>query len=311
MMKRIGVFIFLVAIGLLILPLPGLAQARPIKGEVVYLKVPTSLFGYKVLLRSWNCLTAEVKPSGDGVTVNGQVGWQTMAFPPMTEHKIRMIKDNSANKDWPSGSTTVELTLSDALTLRFYFPKGQAAKLFPQVFATKDEVDPYRANIYKILAAKFFDGTPLASLTDSQKHDLCMFANVTANGSKMGAVTNKDNLYLLVDIGRDTVVYNDLKLNQVQRVAKIINERLLAVLKAFTIPVKDELNIFGLKLEFLIPHKSFLDESAEPSNDKLEIYAPIDLILSFADAEITSQEFIDKCIVIVESNRISVPLASY
>ena len=254
-----------------------------------------------------NQYVAKIKLTKDGVTVNDDANWRVAGFPPMSEHKIDKI-----SVDPQTGATVIRLTLADEYaTYRMFFDKGKVNELLPMVVATKDEISAYREEVYVMLGKAFFDGTPLATLSDGQKRALCMYANVTANGTKIGCLTYKENLYLTVDIGRDSNVYNDLKLNQVQRVAKVLNERLLAVLKAFTIPVKDEMNIYGLKLEMLIPHKNFLDENTAAFTDKLEIYAPIDLILKFAEADITSQEFIDGCVVIVESNRISVPLASY
>ena len=174
------------------------AQAKPIKGEVVYLNVPMTLFKEKILIwKVQNSLTALVKPTAAGVSINGEENWQTMGFPPMTEHKVLRVKQNSSSKDWPQGSVTVELEWNTDFTLRFYFPNGHLTRLFSMVFASKDEVDQYRQQIYKNLAAQFFDGTPLAGLSDEQKNTLCMFANVTANGTKMGSVVYKDNLYLV------------------------------------------------------------------------------------------------------------------
>jgi hypothetical protein len=297
---------FLVVAGFLRFPAVSWAQAKPIKGAIVFLKVPYSCF--KVTVSSWtgySTYNAAVKTVENGITINLAADWRLSGFPPMTEYKVKKVKTDSQ-----TGATEVELESDTLPNVKLTFGRGKATELFPQVVATKDEVDAYRKEAYALLATKFFDGTPLAGLSDSQKMALCMFANVTANGTKLGSVTYKENLYLFIDIGSDGNVYNDLKLNQVQRVAHVINERLLAVLKAFTIPVKDEMKIYGLKLEFVIPHRSFADESKVNFNDKLEIYAPIDLILQFADADITSQQFIDGCVVIVEGNRISVPLAS-
>ena len=41
----------------------------------------------------------------------------------------------------------------------------------------------------------------------------------------------------------------------------------------------------------------------------VKIYAPSDMIRKFAAQDITSQQFIDGCFVILDGNRISVPLA--
>jgi hypothetical protein len=294
---------------LVIAPSFALAQAKPIKEQAVYLKVPHGAFQDKVSVWSGSSLFGTVEPVADGAAVNGKADWRLAAFPPLTEYKVKKIKTKATAGGMPSGPAEVELE-GPFLKLKLSFPKGDTARLFPLIFADESDMEAYREETYRLLASKFFDGTPLAALTEEQKRALCRFADVTAKGTKMGAVTYKDNLYLLVDLGSDTNVYNDLKLNQAQRVAYVINERLLTVLKAFAMPVKDTKEVYGLKLEMVIPHRSFLRETAIPELDRLEIYAPAELVRKFSDADITSQQFIDGCVVIVENNRISVPLSS-
>ncbi len=113
---------------------------------------------------------------------------------------------------------------------------------------------------------------------------------------------------MLVDLGRDMSVYNDLKLNQVERVAHVLNDRLLTLLKAFAAPVTGVGEIGGLKIEMIIPHKSFLDQSALAKDDRLELYAPVESVAHFADDAITSQQLVEESVVLVNGNRTNVPL---
>jgi len=302
--KGLMVMVLLVA-GFLSFPIFGLAQAKPVKGAIFYLKVPIEVFEAKQSIWSGLWLNATVQSSENGVSINNVTDWRLSGFPPMTELKVKKV--NVVGK---YGLAEIELSAGDRLSVKFAFEMGKGDQLFPEVLATKDEVDTYRTETYKLLAAKFFEGTPLAGISEEKKIMLCHFANVTANGKKVSTTLYKEKLYLLVDIGRDTSVYNEIRMNQIQRVAHVFNERLLTVLKGFTIPTGDDLNLFGLKLEFQIPHKNFMHEADEATYDKLEIYAPVDLIQKFAQAYITSQQFIDGCVVIVDGNRISVPLAT-
>jgi len=296
------------AASLLLIPGNSNAQAKPLNGQVVYLKIPLSFFESKT---TWGGMifTARVEPSNGGVAINGDANWRLAGFPPMLQYKVKKFKTQAMLANMPHGPADIELE-GTIINIKLSFPKGKSVELFPLIFATEAEIEAYRADTYKLLAAKFFDGTPFAKLSDDRKHALCAFANVTAAGTRMGSVTYKENLYLLVDLGKDSSIYNDLRFNQAQRIARVLNDRLLAVLKAFAMPVKDTKDIYGVKLEMEIPHKDFLKEYATPNLDKLEIYAPAELVQKFADADITSQQFIDGCVVIVNSNRISVPLAS-
>jgi hypothetical protein len=292
--------------GFLSFPANTLAQAKAVKGSVVFLKIPYSSFQGKVSFWGNSVFKGILRATENGLSVNNEAEWRTSAFPPLTEYKIKKVK-----LDPQTGAYEVELASDVFPNVKLSIGKGKLDQLFPMAVATKEEFGDYLKETYKLLGDKFFGGTPLAGLSEEKKLLLCTYANITAKGITMGSEVYKDNLYLLIDLGPSSAVYNELKLNQVQRVALVLNERLLTVLKDFTVPVKDEMNIFGLKLEFAIPHRSFANENAEPALDKLEIYAPIDLILQFAEADITSQQFIDGCTVIVEGNRISVPLANY
>ena len=310
-MRRAGmnVAVLLATAGLLGSPVAVWSQAKPLKGEVVYLKVPRSAFETKTSVWSGNSLAGVIEPAAGGVSVNGVTDWRLTAFPPLSEYRVKKVKGKAMSGNLPSGPAEVEVESDTLYNIKLTFPKGETANLFSKIFATKAEIESYRTETYKLLGAKFFDGTPLASLSDAQRHALCTFANVTAKGTKMGSVTYKEKVYLLVDLGLDTTIYNDLKLNQSQRVAYVLNENLLSVLKAFAMPVREAKEVYGLKLEMIIPHRSFLDKTVPPALDKLEIYAPAEFIQKFSDADITSQQFIDGCVVVVENNRISVPLA--
>jgi hypothetical protein len=64
------------------------AQAKPVVGEVVYLKVPPSTFQSKISVWSGVTQSAVVEPSADGAAVNGETNWRFSAFPPLTQYKV-------------------------------------------------------------------------------------------------------------------------------------------------------------------------------------------------------------------------------
>ncbi len=119
-------------------------------------------------------------------------------------------------------------------------------------------------------------------------------------------------MYLVVDLARDEVVYNDAKLSAGQRLATALNDRLLTLLKSFARHVERVPEVEGLKLELTIYHRNFVTDVRTPGpteEDRLELYAPADLIRKFAAQDITSQELVDGCIVIVNGNRVKVDLS--
>jgi hypothetical protein len=279
--------------------------AKPVKDAVVVLKFPSALITtqtHKQLGIPSGGVDKVAKinadPSGRAI-VGGVADWQTAGFPSMLEMKVKKV-----------GDSEVELkstTPNSDLKLKLLFT-GDVQKLFPQVVARKEDADAYRTEAYRTLGGKFFTG-PLASLPDDKRTALLTFAHVAAQGTTMGSVTYKDHLYLVVDLGSDENVYNELRLDQAQRLNRVMNDKLLVILKAFALPVRDVPDIYGLKLEFAIPHRSFADQSATSATDKLEVYAPANLIRQFAEADITSQQLLDGSVVIVNSNRTQVALS--
>ncbi len=298
------------------------------KGDLVTLKVPLNYLeregvrnGYYIL--GLPIFTGAISSSGDKLTVNGHTDWDTCCFPSLQEFTVDKVgKKRDKNIEYTEieminptiGLRGVDRLHSATLVVKLRFmPPITTAQTFKQLTAIgkydSPEMQAYLDRLYDSIGKQFFKG-PLIDLEDKKKRTLLRFVHMTARSTRISDETYKGNLYMVIDLNTDDIVYNDLKLNQVARVATILNERLLNTLKAFAESVKDVVELQGLKMEMQIPHKSFLETSAIPQIDKLELYAPVDLIRKFAEADITNQQFIDGCTVIVNTNRIQVPLAS-
>jgi hypothetical protein len=299
-----------IAVAVLATGRPGFAElpaAKLGKDEAVVLKVPTRAIVTETKCKM-GCLTistdtfvkVSAAPNGRAV-VNGDDAWQTSGFPSLLEMKVSKVKLGN-----PASEVELQKASNKYFKIKLLFT-GDATQLFPQVVARSADAGAYTKEAYAALSAKFFTG-PLASLAEDKKTALLTFAHVAAHGTTIGSTTYKEHLYLVVDLGADENVYNELRLNQSQRLNRAMNDKLLVVLKAFAEPVRDVMDIFGLKLEYSIPHKSFTDETATSSLDKLELYAPAELIRKFADADITGQQLLDGSVVIVNSNRVQVSL---
>ena len=209
--------------------------------------------------------------------------------------------------------TEVELRNDLAnVKLRFSREFRDPQVAFRQVMAkgspTEAEASAYRDEAYARIAGVLFRG-PLQDVLPEAQQRLLLFAHMTASGTGISHERFRDEDYLAIDLGTDDNVYNTLQLNQSQRVARIMNDRLLNVLKAFADPVREVDAIHGVKLDLRIPHRSFLDEDVPPDVDEMRVYAASDDIRAFADFEITNQEFIDRCFVIINENRVQVLLA--
>lgn len=286
---------------------PQPPRALLVKGRIVNLKVPLSVLAEEGR-SGWDntpIYAAHIVISDGRFTVQGVEDWQSKGFPSLIDFKIEKIgKKNGANE--------VELR-STTLWVKLRFRQEQdLAAAFGAVAVNgpfdSPEAREYREQAYARLAKFFFTG-PLAEIPSEKQQLLVRFAHVTASGTTIRSQSYKGNLYLVVDLGRDTTVYNDLKFNQSTLIAHVLNEGLLTVLKDFADPVQDVAVVKGLKIEAEIPHVDFVSGQTAKTY-KLELYAPVDQIKRFSQADITNQQFIDDCIVIVDGNRIQVSLSA-
>src|SRR5260370_34251062 len=97
-------------------------------------------------------------------------------------------------------------------------------------------------------------------------------------------------------------------MNSSARVAKIINERIIGRVKTLRAPAQ-ETGIDGLQFSAVINFHNFVNEPTIRT-DRLEVYLPLDLCMKFVDADVTSQQLIDGSIVLLNGNRIQVPLSA-
>jgi len=117
----------------------------------------------------------------------------------------------------------------------------------------------------------------------------------------------KNLTYFVADLGRDDSVYNEEKLTQAQRLAHLLNAKLLALLRELEELTRGVDAFGGIKLEMAIPHKSFVTEGDTTEFDRLEIYAPIVTLRQFVAADLTARKFLDGSIILINENRTEVP----
>jgi hypothetical protein len=237
------------------------------------------------------------------LAVEGSREWQTAGFPLRDQFRIEKV---TRKKDF----VEVELRATTVwVKLRFDPAIRNINAAFDALVAPS--VESYAAEAYATLAAKFFTG-PLQSIPPGKRLELVRFAHLTANVPRIDerttikSQTYKGKHYLVVDLGPVLNVYSDLTFTQTGAVAHQLSERLLKTLKAFAELAKDINGLDGLKLEVEIPHCVLLEQ---PRYYKLQLFALAEDIHKFAEADITNQQFIDNCVVIVDDNRVEVSVA--
>jgi hypothetical protein len=282
------------------------AQAVLEKDAVVLLKAPMSAFepvkkggGLMGIPSTEWTATVEPAPSG-GALINGKADWQTIGFPSMREYRVAKVK-----RDQKTGIDVEMKPTGDAWSrdLRLHFPTNIGG-LFGDIFADRSDRIAYKKTAYAALSAGWTG--QLGELTTDQRVSLLSFVDAV-NGTGAAATTYKDKSYLVMKLSGDGNTYNELKLNQNQRIARTMNESLLAIVKSAQ-PLLTESGMHGLKIETSISHKDFMKTYAVSDEDRVELYVPGDVLKRFCDADITSQQLLDGSVVIVNNNRVQVPL---
>lgn len=292
---------FLTVSSCLLISVHALGQIDAIKGDSFTLMVPLSVLyedGICVSCSGWGgdpipILSADIYP---------ETNW-TGQLPLMTELRFEKLKTKKKYVEAELRNNSV------AIKLRFYTDSTSVQAEFDRVvsYGDNDSVDTQSrlAAIYKNMATSVFQG-PLNAVPPDLQHGLLAYTHQTLGGAGLSHIKFRRGDYLVVDLGMDSSVYNTNQLNQSQRVARILNDRLLVRLKQIS-AVLDGTGLTGVRLDLFIPHRDFLSD-LPPDADSLMLYALASDAQAFSDFEITNQQFIDACVIIVNDNRIEVRL---
>lgn len=279
---------------------PVSAQSSLVKGRRVGVKIPPVLYELQEI-RAWDATpiyAVEIRRVGSALSVSNNAKWQTAGFPDTESFKIEKISNKI-------GFTEVELR-ADFRWLKLRFVGVEAADAFAAV--TTPDLDAYLGEASALLAEEYIS-KPLGGPVSASQIDLVRYAEI-AGARLIRSEVYKDKFYVVVNLGSDASTYNDLQFSQASLIAHVLNEDLFKKIKGFASTLRAVDGVFGMKLEFGIPHKSFLDERAIASVYVLHMYAPAGEITQFVEADITSQQFVDRCVVIVDGSRVQVSLAS-
>lgn len=135
------------------------------------------------------------------------------------------------------------------------------------------------------------------------------FAHLEAEADTLAISSYRDDSYISLSLGVYGSIFNSLQLNQNARIARVLIEDLLLMIKRFG-ELSARLGLDeDLKISLQVPYKSFLDEYATPELESVELYIP-GATSDFSRDAITSQELVDSSVILVNEVRVSVPLAA-
>lgn len=275
-----------------------------LKGKFVVLKIPSKLVGFERVSNwsgdiSYGAIIEKSQKSG--LLVSGINDWKTSGWTLMRQLTFEKIsrEDNF---------TLIELK-DPLFNIKLRFDKsiedlnGAFSEVaFVGLLSEFEESDYYKKEIIGKVLPKVFTGK-LDSISTVRKMRLLNQLNYI--DSAISEEKYKGDTYLSVDVGGDTEIYNTIRLDQTQRLSHSLNQRVLSYLKRIARIIKFHSEVDGIKITILVPYKNFVTETyLQPNYDRLEIYAPMDVIRQFADDELTNEELVEEAILLVNGNRI-------
>jgi hypothetical protein len=241
----------------------------------------------------------------DPVSKDWRRDWRSIGFPSTARYRVKSFRTVHHNNT-KNGYKELTLNLAKDIDVRVYAPVAQAQAM-KTVVAPAIQADSALKVAYDTLGAQFFVG-PLASFSPEERLVLLKFAHVTASGTKIAPETFKDVTYLSVSLPGSSSTWNNLVVNQSKRVGRLISEQ-LPLLKAFAKISLQHKGIGGLALIQSSRHGT-APYYTDVKVDKVIAYFPLDAMIKFAQADITSQQLINQSIILVNDDRVEVDLSS-
>ena len=291
-------------------PFPADAQVLLKKNVQVLLRVPLSAFT-KQFKGGWLVYSGTIAWTGAGtVEVNGRGDWMERAFPssqlwrledvgrPRAGGRLLKLRDRTLNSERALYLTIV----------------GDSEQAFNAITALpQDSLAVGTAAVNAIASSpsmreleQNLPGVGLRLVKVAAEQSRRVRDNSTAD-SVLGIEPYKAGKYLRFDLGEATSIYNDLRVSQGERVTMAFNTFVLSIAKAFTPTLLAATSLHGLKIELEVPHEDFLKDGPL-TFDRLHTYFPVKALRSFEQDELTSQQLVDECVVLLDGNRIKVQL---
>jgi hypothetical protein len=228
--------------------------------------------------------------------------WRAVGLPASRTFEVKSIKMVSGDNN----TKRIEVRLdAGSWQYRVYAPEGQGAAI-AEVVVRAVYGDSLFRMAYRAIAPRVFKG-PLEVFPEADRMALLAFAHVTAGGTDLSTEVFKEINYVAVHLPDAEGTWNDLRVTRSERVGRLV-EKQLPLLKAFAKSVSRHEGFGGLKLVQGSSHGAAPDYR-NTSTDQVEVYFPLEILLKYANSDITSQQLLDASYVLVDGERVAVDLS--
>jgi hypothetical protein len=238
------------------------------------------------------------------ITLNGSEDWR--GVPLMSEFQFNKMERKKEYAEIKLKNDRAELKL------RFGNSVKDLEKAFQEIafvgtISAFEKSDYFKKEVVDVLFPKVFRGS-LSKLDSNTQMEL--MRSVGYDIDAIGNTDYKDEQYLAIRVPVG-IEYNTLRVNQAERTSQVVEQKILAQLRAMYKKIGKLKGLKGFKVSAKVGYRNFLERFSATQYDDLEIYAPLEEIAKFDDADITSQELIDKSVVLINGNRVRVSLTQF
>ena len=188
------------------------------------------------------------------------------------------------------------------LKLRFRDERDRMERLNQFVVAPGEAVDLVNHRLVGVGAEAFGE----TDIPPDLWPDLARYAYSLEGERLERPTTFRGERYMVVSIGTWNARFNTARLNPAQRTAIVISELMERVKSVGELA---DVGFGGLLLRMTVPYGNFVT-STDYGEDTLDWYIPGGWIQQLLDFEITSQDFVDQSVVVVNETRVAVALAN-
>ncbi|HXL21352.1 MAG TPA: hypothetical protein VOA78_02710 [Candidatus Dormibacteraeota bacterium] len=262
----------------------------------------------------WEC---RVTPSDRSIAINGVNDWEGRYFVSGKSYRLKSAKlDGGKNvlelKVW--GEPVSRGFLEDEIRLEIpdasQLDVSKLESIFFGIFLRPSEnKDAYEAAINRKLIERYLDPEPeLFALPEGSREKVLLAIRLMGFPPQPQIEKVGRDLYIPANFIPDSNVYNDIRVSKNQRLATTIEKQLKDV-RIFAKQAAELPVIKGIKFQWSDFHKSFLEESASPTEERLEMLVPLPAIGEFLAGNLSAFELVQKSTL--RADGMKVTLTSY
>jgi hypothetical protein len=262
----------------------------------------------------WECRLTE---SDRSIAINGVSDWEGRYFVSGRSYRLKSAKFESSKnvlelKVWAEPvargilEDEIRLEIPDASQLDV----GKLEGIFFGIFLRPNQnKEVYETAINRKLIERYLDPEPeLFVLPEESREKVLRAIHLMGFPPQPKLEKVGQDLYIPANFIADSSVYNDIRVSKNQRLATTI-ERQLKDVRIFAKQAAELPAIKGIKFQWSDFHKSFLEESAAPTEERLEMLVPLSAIGEFAAGNLSAFELVQKSTL--RADGMKVTLTSY